>query len=334
MDTNDIFRDFLENEVNLGETRYKRIKKAEEALPKFIAGTDNFKELFIGATPQGSFRQKTIIKPVDGKIEFDLDLLIELKENEEWKPKDYLETLSKELKKSGLYKEMTDTKGKNRCVTIDYEGDFHVDLVPAIKRNDQYFICNKKDNNFEKTDGDGYAQWFSAKNKAANNHLVNDVRLIKYLRDKNKDFNTKSIIITTLAGMVVIMGKHESLPMSFASILSGLHNILDKCNNPPQVTNPAMPEESFERHWKDDKEGFKKFKSAIEVYSRIANRALVLSDDEAIKEWRKIFGDKFGTLTSEEEGGNSSHARKTSSDNFEGFAPKSPWYAGDVKKAR
>ena len=175
MTTNEAFEDFLENKVNLNLDRQKRIQKAEEVLTKFISGSDNFKDIYIKAVSQGSYRQGTIIKPVDDDGEFDVDLLLELKEMSEWEPKTYLVKLAEIFKDSDRYKDITETAGKTRCVTIDYEGDFHADLVPSIKKDGKSYVFNKNTNKLEETDGDGYAQWFASQNLSASGHLVDIV---------------------------------------------------------------------------------------------------------------------------------------------------------------
>ncbi len=324
MTTNEAFEDFLENKVNLNLDRQKRIQKAEEVLTKFISGSDNFKDIYIKAVSQGSYRQGTIIKPVDDDGEFDVDLLLELKEMSEWEPKTYLVKLAEIFKDSDRYKDITETAGKTRCVTIDYEGDFHADLVPSIKKDGKSYVFNKNTNKLEETDGDGYAQWFASQNLSASGHLVDIVKLIKYLRDRSVQFDTKSIIITTLAGIMVVPGgSYNSVSESFAVILAELSNFLNQHDEPPTIENPAMPLEKFNRHWKGDIEGFKKLKKAVSKYAKIANDALALSDDEALDKWRELFGDEFA-LT-EVNKINLTGPVKNNSNSSGGFSPSKPW---------
>jgi hypothetical protein len=226
---------------------------------------------------------------------------------DDWEASDYLNKLAGQFKKMDRYKDKVDTRDKTRCVTIDYENDFHIDIVPSININGDQYIMNKKTNKFEPTDGDGYAQWFEKQNNAANGNLVPVVRLIKYLRDSREEFDTKSIILTTLVGMVVSMGgNHGSLPESLVSILSGLKELIDNKLEPFVVKNPAMREkESFNRDWIGNIEGFKRFKKSISNYSEIANRAINLTGDDAIEKWTELFGDKFGAISEDEKSGGS-----------------------------
>lgn len=292
MDTTEAFRIFLENTVNLNDTRVRRIEEADRILSAFIQKSTDFKDIYIETVPQGSFRQKTIIKPVGKHGEFDVDLLIKLKKKEGWNPKDYHSRLAAAFRDSGVYEDITDTEGKTRCVTIDYEGDFHVDLVPGIMLSNGVNICNKNTDQFELSDGDGYAQWFETQNAVANGHLVPVVRLLKYLRDAKEEFDTKSIILTTIAGMQVLQGKnYGNVPEALNEILLGIKIFLSKHERAPSVPNPAMPGETFDRHWKGDDVGYKKLKSAIFKYSELAARA----------QWQELFGDDFGKERGEDD---------------------------------
>jgi len=295
MDIQTAFENFLDKVVNLNKDRVNRIESAQDVLSKFIQNHDDFKNLYIDTIPQGSYRQKTIIKPVGDDGSFDVDLLVKLKENPDWSPADYHAKLAKAFKDSGRYEDLTDTKGKTRCVTIDYEGDFHVDLVPAVERNGKYYVCKKTTDEFEETDGDGYAQWFEQQDANAGGHLVPSVRLLKYLRDSKEDFATKSIILTTIAGIQVESGdSFVSTPEALSAILNKMNDHLSQFEAAPSILNPAMPGEDFDRHWKNDGKGFNDLKAAIGAYADIASNAVSTSDtDEAIERWQELFSDKF-----------------------------------------
>lgn len=295
MNIHEAFENFLENHVNLNSTRIKRIEDAKRVFTDFIKGNDTFKDLFINATPQGSSRQGTIIKPNGEQDSFDADLLISLEDNLKWSAADYHSKLADIFKESDRYKDITDTIGKTRCVTIDYEGDFHVDLVPGIVRKDGIYVCNKSTDEFELSDGEGYALWFEQQDGIANNYLVLTVRLLKYLRDFKGEFDTKSIILTTIAGYQVSkQDTYMDLPHTLVVILNNINSFLSQYSSAPSIINPAMPGETFDRHWKNDKKGFQKLKSAIAKYSEIAQNAIDANEEDAIKHWQNLFGDNFG----------------------------------------
>ncbi len=288
-DINKTLEDFLEKTVNLNPDRYRRVQGAEETLGEFVANSDTFKDLYVGVTPQGSVRQKTIIKPVGKDDEFDVDLLVMLKENTDWSPADYHKNLAGIFKDSDRYEDITDTRGKTRCVTIDYNSDFHVDLVPAIERNGKVYIFNKSTNEEECTDGDGYAQWFEQQDVYAGGYLVPVVRLIKYLRDSRNDFETRSVILTTIIGMQVqSTDNFENLSDAFVTIMGRIDDFLAESEEAPIIENPAMPEETFDRDWTDDNnKSFKASKKAVGSYNE------TLSDTESLEQWQELFGNKL-----------------------------------------
>lgn len=159
-----------------------------KAIKKFI-NNSSFADQIISFEAQGSWRHETIIQPV-AKKEYDADLLIMCKRNRKWSSTDYLNNLYKELR-SSKYKNKVSRK--TRCVTINYSGDFHLDLVPCVHdiaphfiffEKSKFQICNRAEGEFEQTDGTGFAEWLDEKKRAVHsNMLVKTVQLFKYLRD-------------------------------------------------------------------------------------------------------------------------------------------------------
>lgn len=336
MDIHTAFENFLDKVVNLNKGRVDRIEEAQRILSEFIKNQEDFKDLYIDVIPQGSYRQKTIIKPVGDDGAFDVDLLIKLKENPDWSPADYHAKLAAAFKESGRYEDLTDTNGKTRCVTIDYEGDFHVDLVPAVERGGKYYVCNKTTDEFEETDGDGYSQWFEQQDANAGGHLVPVVRLLKYLQNSKGNFDTKSIILTTIAGMQVNPSdSFASTPEALSVILGRMNDYLSQFESAPSVLNPAMPGETFDRHWKNDGKGFSNLKAAVGAYADMALDALSTADpDEAVERWQELFGDGFKGEDSRNDKNNSAGgvSAATAATGYAvggSFAPPSQWSGDD-----
>ena len=88
-------------------------------------------------------------------------------------------------------------------MTIDYAGDFHLDVVPRVTFGGRHYVCNLIDNKFEETDGIGYRDWFNEQNRITGGNLKRVVRLLKYLRDHKNNYSAKSILLTTLAGNTI-----------------------------------------------------------------------------------------------------------------------------------
>jgi hypothetical protein len=292
------FNDFQNNDVNLNQTRIDRAKTGISVVTDFLKENDLFKKYFISTSPQGSYRQKTIIRPATEQDEFDVDILFQLKTVDGWEPKDYLEKLHAEFKKTDRYKDIVDKRGKTRCVTLDYSGDFHIDIVPCIQHGGLSYIMNRKDNTYELTDADGYSNWFSNKNSIiGNNQLIKIVKLFKYVRDYQRTFKAKSVVLTTLLGNQITAVDSEcvlfqDVPTSLNTLVNRLDNYL--ISNPvmPTVYNPCLPSENFNRHW--DQEKYYEFRKNTHLFREKINSAFSESDNKkSAEKWAEIFGEKF-----------------------------------------
>lgn len=297
---------FLTEVINLNKTRVGVAESSIDTMTSFLKNNEVFGENFIIAVPQGSFRQKTIIKPVNPEQDFDVDLLFEMAPVKDWGAADYLQKLAAEFQKTDRYNDKVDTRGKTRCVTIDYESDFHVDIVPCIKKDGGLVIMNKKTDEYETTDGDGYAEWFEGQNKlTGNDYLVKVVRLIKYIRDCNGDLEVKSVLLTTLLGTQIYdsdsnENNHPDLPSSLKTILNRLNSYLQNNLSMPEICNPVLPEESFTRNWTE--EHYSKFRDKIQKYNDLINNAYDEPDEsESLEIWQQIFGEDFSLPASSDQ---------------------------------
>ncbi len=293
------FQNFLKNTVNLNETRYGRAIEAIDTMGKLLKNNDIFGSKFIDLKSQGSFRQETIIKPVNPDMDFDVDLLFEMRAVDGWTPASYLERLANEFKKLDRYKDLIDIRGKTRCVTIDYETDFHIDIVPSVSLyRGQQVIMNKTTNAFETTDGDGYAEWFQRQSElTGKKHLIKVVRLMKYIRDSQKKFEIKSILLTTLLGNMVLSTdiqdqQYPDLPTAFLTLIMRLDSYLQANPTMRTTVNPVLSSENFNRHWDQDK--YRIFREQIYGYARATSDAYDESNEtKSLEKWQRVFGDGF-----------------------------------------
>ena len=294
------FQEFLSEEVNLNPTRLQRLDSSSSAVDTFLSGN---LDLYEKTERQGSYGLKTIIKPV-GTREYDADLLLYMTYDEDKEPKDYINDVYDCLKGNDNYKDKVHRR--TRCVYIDYAGDFHLDLVPCITQQnwltqeEEYFICNNKENEFELTDGTGYRDWFNEKTRITNGNLKRVTRLLKFLRDHKGNFSVKSILLTTLIGNNVYASDEcgedfKDIPTSLKTISNRINNFLQANIFMPEICNPVLTTESFTRHWDQDK--YRHFREMFDLYNSKINEAFDATDhNTSVKKWRKLFGDKFGEL--------------------------------------
>lgn len=297
------FADFLRDTVNLNQSRIDLLKDRVSAIETFLSENDVFGPEFKEIDPQGSWAHGTIIKPSEKNPEFDADVLLYMDKVKQWEPKDYVENLYQEFRANGIYKEKVSRN--TRCVVIDYKGEFHIDVVPTIVEDgflsdDETFITNRIENEFEQTNPLGYLRWFQSKNTQTGGMLVKVIRLAKYLRDIKKNFSVKSILLTTLLADQVKTGiwdpddadeSYPDVPTALKTIFNRLNDFLQKTEAMPHIYNPSMPEEDFVRHW--DEQKYQNFRKWISFYTRKINAAYDANRDESIILWREIFGDDF-----------------------------------------
>ena len=299
MKHNKFFDDFLKDHVNLNPSRLTTLDN------KVITVTGLLKSKlsdYRKYSRQGSYAHGTIIKPVRKNDEFDADILIFIKDDD-FDPDDYQEDYVTEIyevfRNNANYRYIV--QRKSRCLTVDYAGDFHLDVVPCIEYGDDNYICNRNDKEYEKTDGDGYKKWLAEKNRiVGGNNLKKVTRLFKFLRDHKSNFSIASILLTTILGERInysdeYSDEFQDLPQSLKTLSNRVNYFLQTNPYMPTIQNPVLFEEDFNRKWDQNK--YRNFREKFEIYNQRINEAFEETDhNESVKKWRKLFGDDFGEL--------------------------------------
>lgn len=315
------FNDFLNEEVNLNPSRLSQLDDHVQAVTEFLSkNLDSYQRV----ERQGSYALRTIIKPVKDGQEYDADLLLYMTHDSQKEPKDYIEALYDCFRSSRVYREKAHRK--TRCVTLDYAGDVHLDVVPCIEvGDDSQFICNNKENVLEATDGTGYRDWFNGQTRITHGNLKRVTRLLKFLRDHKGNFAAKSILLTTLIGDTVWgeedAERFKTTPDALKTVSNRLNDFLQANPSMPAIRNPALPSEDFTRHW--TQENYANFRKQFDVYNGRINDAFnEPRHDDSVDKWRKVFGDKFGRKTN---GGGKSAEATASVAAPAVVTPRNPW---------
>lgn len=291
--------DFMQTEVNLNRTRYdnarERLNTLRDYLKENLAG-------FVGTEIQGSYATKTIIKPVEHNDAYDIDLMVYVK-NDGTSPKGLIDRVADCLSQRIFYAE--NSAKKSRCVTVEYANQFNIDVVPCIVGSDgRKWICNRKSNTWEITDGTNYRDWFNEQNRKSNGNLKRAVRLLKHLRDRKNRFTVASVAITTLAGMAVEsfdVTKLNTLPNSLEAITEWIDRYLQK-NPKANLCNPTLPKEKFDRHWTQKQ--YQTFRERFHGYTDQIHEAIDAKDPDKSEElWQRIFGPKYRRSNRDSDGG-------------------------------
>lgn len=290
------FRHFLVEEVNLSQARVDQLDSRVAAVEKGLRSDTELSPLIESLIPQGSYAQRTIIDPT-GSHEFDADVLLELVEQADWDAEDYVENVYAALRRSSTYRDMV--RRRTRCVVVDYANEFHVDVVPYLRRGDSGYITNRKDNVYELTSPEGFNEWLDEQDRVAGGHLIEVIRLVKYLRDFKATFSCPSVILTTLLGNAVNFvntwgdaAYYADMPTALKHIVADLDDYLQANEQMPTIADPSCPTETFNHRWDQDR--YANFRRKIHDYSTKITAAYdETGRDESVSLWQEIFGPDF-----------------------------------------
>ncbi|WP_017197441.1 cyclic GMP-AMP synthase DncV-like nucleotidyltransferase [Arthrobacter sp. M2012083] len=298
----DYFKNFLDQTVNLPESKVDLLSTRVDAIYNCLKADPDLKPLIKKKVPQGSWPQRTIIKPVNGNA-FDADFMVQMVEEPDWADnlKKYGDAIYNVLHNTSPYKNMPHGR-KCRCVYVNYaENAMHVDVVPFVLRADgSQWIINRDDNTWERTDSAGFTDWMKNKDDIANKRLREVIRIMKHLRDhKNSWTGTKSILLTTLLGerveewrKVFDSGYYSDLPTALLHIVSDLDVYLQANAVKPVIMDPSGSGTSFDHRW--SQETYSHFRRRINVHAAEIKDAYEEGDfDESVKKWQALFGDGF-----------------------------------------
>lgn len=278
--------DKMAESLQLDDTRYDRMKSSYEALKNWIESDELFfKPYNYDLYPHGSVRILTTVKPY-GKDEFDLDVALHLAHGTPHTPERIYTELKRRLNEHERYKQQVELK--NRCIRLNYAGDYHMDILPGIQE------YNWDDNTLKIPDRDlghwvssnprGYADWFKSKANLASSSILEKalraenlptdnfkykkplqraVQLIKRYRDiyfsENNDYKTSSIILTTIAG--IYYNGEESIFETVENIVKAIELHTSSLESRMKVVNPVNNKEDFTDKWESEPEYYDAFKS-------------------------------------------------------------------------
>jgi len=233
--------------------------------------------------PQGSFRLGTVVRPLRGNGEFDVDVVCRLNITKE-------QTTQAELKKKvGSRLRASPEFAKileecRRCWTLQYKPHLHLDVLPAMPDPDSVpdsiLLTDKELRFWQHSNPIGYAEWFFAsmqrvlreaqealaKSAGVNVEDIPDwrvrtplqraVQILKRHRDvyfqTDDDSRPVSIIITTLAARAY--AGHTNIADALAAITSEMPRFIENRNGKWWVENPAHSGENFADKWNEKAE--------------------------------------------------------------------------------
>ena len=296
-----VFDTFLHEVVNLDRNRIKTLEERVESVQKFLGNSD-YDARIKRFTPQGSWVQKTIVRPSKERNEFDADFLVVVEEVEGWEPREYVNALYSAFSTFSRY--VDKVRYRTRCIRLDYADDFHIDLVPCIERElygeNWHWVLNRETNQEERSEPEAYNDWQRERNEwVGGDRLRKVIQLAKYLRDIKSNFSVESIVLTTLLCERVTRFDKASqsgfvdVATSFRTLIGRLDDWLQVRVRMPSIPNPVLPSQDLSVRW--TKKQYKHFRLMIHKYRGwIDDAYLEEVRDESLRKWCKVFGDEFG----------------------------------------
>jgi hypothetical protein len=158
------------------ETQYQDAAQRYDTIGKFLAeeGSPLYQYDPI-VYPQGSMRIKAAIRPLYSR-EFDVDLVCEFRKMPHMDPKIVKQLVWDRFQLSDRYKSMT--VEKNRCVQIQYAGDFHMDVMPCIPgvahwvQSGSVWVPDKQMEDWKPSNPTGFAGFIETAAAKAPRHLA------------------------------------------------------------------------------------------------------------------------------------------------------------------
>lgn len=164
--------------LDIPEEMRDEVEREYQQLCEFIEEQDadaNRKEPKIYS--QGSFRLGTTIRPMSDNDEYDIDLVYERDLQKSSTTRDRLKIEAGEHLAAYLVyleetnQEVPELKEGDRCWTLNHEGEFHMDILPAIPDEDVRFnfdersesaiaITDKSSMKWQPSDPIGFCDWF------------------------------------------------------------------------------------------------------------------------------------------------------------------------------
>jgi hypothetical protein len=286
--------DKMAEAVQLDITRHERMISSYESVKDWIENDETFFSPYnYDVYPHGSVRILTTVKPFE-KAEFDLDIAVHLKSDTPHTPQKVYNELKRCMdeyaKRRGLKIE-----AKNRCIRLNYAGDYHMDILPGIQEGifnqNKLKVPDRKLGNWVSSNPRGYADWFMDRVNLVKESLLEKsiraeklpvdnfkkkkplqraVQLIKRYRDiyfqKDDTYKTSSIILTTIAGQ--FYQGEDSIFNTVDNIVATIHDEVRKPVSRLKILNPVNYEEDFTDKWDSEPEYYEAFKKfAHHLYS-------------------------------------------------------------------
>ena len=299
--TLDALLELICSRIQLTETQDQAARQHYSAVASWLSSADSpVRLLNPHIFPQGSQRLGTTTKPL-GRSEFDLDAVCKLDIRTPSHPGAVYQLIWDRIAANEIYRPMM--KRMPRCIRLEYSGDFHLDIAPAVPDCDaggtfllvpdldaNLALDHPENDEWKPTNPQGHALWFEdqcrreavmkakfaraqidpvpdAEPMHAKPALKRSVQLFKRWRDveyqDRPSLSPPSIILTTLSGH--LYGTERLCTDALRTILDGILELVES-GKPICLTNPAHDGEDICEKWKKNPKSYRDFCMAVTAF--------------------------------------------------------------------
>jgi len=312
-------------EVQLDDGRHQHAERSYLAVAKLLEEHPLVRGLDPTMYPQGSMQLGTTAKPLAGE-EFDLDFVSQFSCDAQYfaSPVQALDVVEKALKSSDAYKNMVERK--NRCIRLNYQHRFHLDILPACRDSEKGGTCiwvpDRRLVQWTPSNPKGFASWFDGRARQSTARRFFDkaeplppkleapqkspLKLAIQLLKRRRDIRHKSspglapvsIVLTALAGEQY--NGDQSISSALGSILSGISDRIRSEHPRVVVLNPTNRDEDLSERWDLKPAAYQSFVDGVKEFD--SHWKLLLQTrgiDKIAQQLERMFGEDVAKRTIE-----------------------------------
>jgi hypothetical protein len=281
--------------ITLTSDKKESLRKSRDVLRKRIR--KHFQDELELTAPkfygQGSYAMSTTVNPLSGEFDIDDGVYLQhldAKDKSEWPTPETVHRWLVRATDGHTNKKPID---KRTCVRVRYAGEYHVDLPAYSEFNEDYWLSEKGDKGWHKSDPREITDWFKDCVNEQGGQLRRMVRYLKAWADFQSGRRGKmpnGLILT-----VLIVNNYCESDRDDIAFADTIYSIANDVSDKFCIYNPVDDEEELTGRLTDVQ--MIRFQDAISEMDSDAEQAIDTDDSEkASKLWRKQFGDRFPSV--------------------------------------
>jgi hypothetical protein len=294
MTTQKYFENLLDKiNLKLGDEERNFIEEKQNALREKLRGKLSLQDDFL----TGSYKRHTIIKPENEDEKFDVDVFVAFDKEEYGDSKladlrqvvvDALHEIKSEDGDLGI---TAINEDQRRSVGIEFGNNFQIDIVPAvqIEKDKLYKIFDRRTLEAVKSNPKLHGELLSKANEDAGGLLVPLIKILKAWKREKCDY-VKSFHVELMAIKIFNGTTIENLSKGLLTFFEAAGNYFSKAC----LKDPANIEMLIDEYLDQDSTR-EQICTLVEAEKTVAKAAVEAeeggNDNEAVREWGKIFAD-------------------------------------------